>query len=725
MHPNSSVQVITLSDDSSSESDTNKSHKTPAPRTKCAQEPKHIATNIHGLLETPELPSPTMLLLDARARNPENTSPTRSGSITSKHSSSDRGCRGTSAQMTRQAALELPSSPPLDSIGFTLPGSIHQSDCSDDDCQILDGIISATEANPRFDSTPPYISSLESGSRVFNSTTRMPIRSVDFSDTVATEILSSSSDGNNSDTESVASTTSLLARSAQAIAKSQGTQTISPMSDPPTLDPQNAPIRRSFSLDSPVSIPTSDNANAQNHRPQPSRISRLLSSSLLDSSSSTFDLATSSLLAKPNPTAAKKQLETERKKAERVAAKEQREWDRRFARELSQANRKTTDLREVARDMTVVVGAKVIDTVDGPRRPGVQRANSTANDEASAPCLLSQKSSTVDNTTTIAGGGDEKAEHVLFDRLIEDGIKYKVESMDNCAIRWEMLVRRKWDPLMNLYVPLQSPTTVKVKTAAMIILTSAKFLEMVAHKRVKSLAEIWRASLAVKRVFVVVLGLQKELRKSSTVGTREFDRQMRVLLRDGHIPANSGTQNNNPSGVCAEDTVDQVLLELQVSCSWITWFTQCADTRALAQLIWRTTVDMALHETRAKDVCDLDDCVEQPAAMCFITRDMASSLHATLVKSGASLSDSWVRALTQIPKVTLLVAQSIAAAYPTPQRLFDAWAAKSLKTEREQLLSAIVVSSAASVGRRLGSVMSARIYQVFNEPDPSKPFADL
>ncbi|KAJ2495632.1 hypothetical protein IWW47_003993, partial [Coemansia sp. RSA 2052] len=95
-----------------------------------------------------------------------------------------------------------------------------------------------------------------------------------------------------------------------------------------------------------------------------------------------------------------------------------------------------------------------------------------------------------------------------------------------------MLVRRKWDSRTNLYVPIACPQVCKVKRAAMVVLSSDRFVELLAKNRVETLLEIWRGALATKRLFVAVVGLQKYLRRAAAVETREFDRQMRSHFKD-------------------------------------------------------------------------------------------------------------------------------------------------------------------------------------------------
>ncbi|KAJ2833086.1 hypothetical protein GGI24_000980 [Coemansia furcata] len=183
----------------------------------------------------------------------------------------------------------------------------------------------------------------------------------------------------------------------------------------------------------------------------------------------------------------------------------------------------------------------------------------------------------------------------------------------------------------------------------------------------------------------------------------------------------------------SEDDVEEAVLRLQMTRPWVTWFTQCSDARELGRLLWQTTMDLALTEFNGDRDTFIDDDElfgEQPISSQtddsgFITKDVASALNVAVIRTGTDLADSWIRALTQIPKVTQPVAQSIAAQYPTPKRLFEAWQRMASEAECEQLLAQLSVASATTAGRRLGSAMSTRIYRVFNEPDPGRPFAEL
>ncbi|KAJ2401901.1 hypothetical protein GGI23_001083 [Coemansia sp. RSA 2559] len=412
-----------------------------------------------------------------------------------------------------------------------------------------------------------------------------------------------------------------------------------------------------------------------------------------------------------------------RERARRI--QEQKERERQFARDLSAANKKKLEAKDIASDVTVVVDPRLLELLEDGKKGGGMQQRSVSATAPATPRALARRS----NTSTVEDREENEEEtagptDALFAQLRAEGIQCRVEVQDTaCAVRWEMRSRRKWDPAIRMYVPLTSHSLKRTKHAAMVVLGSARFLDLVATRRVQRLAEIWRAALAVNRVFVVVLGLQSALRRTASVGTREFDRQMRQLLKDGTIPGTPASGRPPREDACTEESVELAILELQLACPWITWFTQCVDAKALGRLLHRTTVDLALHELTHKEDGAGAGGGYEPGVGCFITDDVAAALQVAAIKTGASLKESWALALAQIPKVTLPMAQAIAAKYPTPQRLFAAWAA--MHPASATLLSDIVVPSASSGGRRLGSAMSARIYRVLNEPDPARPFAEL
>ncbi|KAJ2731522.1 hypothetical protein IW152_004495 [Coemansia sp. BCRC 34962] len=360
----------------------------------------------------------------------------------------------------------------------------------------------------------------------------------------------------------------------------------------------------------------------------------------------------------------------------------------------------------------------------------------------SSPKLTAAPSQPAPGEETQPLESSSSEDHPMFERLREEEIKYRLgQTNATCGIAWEMLVRRKWDSRTNLYVPVACAKTCKVKSVAMVVLLSDRFVELLANNRVETLLEIWRGSLATKRLFVVVVGLQKYLRRAAAVETREFARQLRTHIKDGVATALATSskgktrkkplQQPEPQKQLSEEAVEEAVLRLQMTRPWATWFTQCSDTRELGRLLWQTTMDLALAEYNGDRDAVTDDgetvelAASQPDGTEFITKDVASALNVAVIRTGTDLADSWIHALTQIPKVTLPVAQSIAAQYPTPKRLFEAWQRMASEAECEQLLAQLSVASATAAGRRLGSAMSTRVYRVFNEPDPGRPFAEL
>ncbi|KAJ1950939.1 hypothetical protein FBU59_000438, partial [Linderina macrospora] len=193
-------------------------------------------------------------------------------------------------------------------------------------------------------------------------------------------------------------------------------------------------------------------------------------------------------------------------------------------------------------------------------------------------------------------------------------------------------------------------------------------------------------------------------------------------------------QTAAPQTTVSEDDVDEAVLQIQATNPQVTWFLQCKDASAFSRLLCQTSLDMALSVFRSKGQdewmsADSSDPVaastfftsSQPSvSSSFITSEVRSALRAAVIRTGADLTDSWIRALVTIPKVTQAVAQCIVAQYPTPRCLFDAWGQRSTVAERAQMLANLTVSG----GRKLGITMSTRIFHMFTESNPSKPYAE-
>ncbi|KAJ2798860.1 hypothetical protein H4R20_004663 [Coemansia guatemalensis] len=708
--------------------------------------------------DTPDLPSPSGLL---GARSSVSQSPTR--------------------MISRQAALDLPSSPPLmdgsevDAFGYGSEDDARSSsqaplqynagagytsvlELSDDDCQILDDIINAQDSHSAEDLSQFLDSSTIEPPRVFGgrSTLGHAPAMADFSDAVATDILGSSSSSDENEKEDAAEDTSsddvYSSRAKELLARAAMLTRPLRLPDRDTTV-RRLPNRRVHSADNEAfSVSTLDTS------PLPSALNRASkratepgdSSDILHSSSSSVHIpwraeselavvSCSQAVTQKERQRSERARETERKRHERAMARERRAKEKEFAKGVSLANRKKVDAREIARDMTLLVDPGVLQFLPKPKK-----AASSANADVTGP----DATSTGGEDGIRSNAAAAEADHAVFAKLKEEGIAHRISDGDGsstaCGVRWEMRMRRKWDGGLGLYVPLDPPHTVSVRRAAMVVLPGARLIELVGEDRLERRLELWRASLDVERLFVVVIGLQRLLRESAMAETREFARQMRSYIRDADAEPGSDTPGasrrrgrntgQNAAAGVSEEAVEEAILRLQVTCPWITWFTRCSsDARALGQLLWQTTVDLALAEFHGGNSAESSDPLLLAGTAAsntdtpreFITGEVAASLHATVVRSGADLADSWQRALTQIPKVTQPVAQSIASRYPTPRSLFSAWQQQTSQHQREQLLADISVASAVAGGRRLGSVMSTRIYRLFNESDPTRPYAEL
>ncbi|KAJ2133103.1 hypothetical protein IW136_004995 [Coemansia sp. RSA 678] len=494
---------------------------------------------------------------------------------------------------------------------------------------------------------------------------------VEFSDAVATEILGSESedsdDGRINDLLARASALTKSLRGAkEALIESGPIKNVNGLRKHAALGPG----RRAYSATEPVSVSTLDTSLP------PSEVHDRRG--LLDSSSSVHIPWSDGV---PETVSCSQAVTRKEKRTgkDRALLQERKKQEREFARGVSLANRKKIDASELARNVTIVVD------------PGVLH-------------LLKAK--------------DVDSSHAVFGKCTESEMQVRIEeSAIAGSVWWEVCVRRVWDAQLGLFVPTE-PTTQRVRRAAMVVVGGTGFTHLVASGRLIERLEIWRAALKASRLFVCVLGLQKLARRAADEETREFARQMRSALTNSDVP------QRTPRASTPAVDVEAAVLKLQVTCPYVSWITQCADSAAaLSHVLWQTSGDVALAEHTSGGAASSGG--TEPIEKGFVTSDVASSLRVASVRTGTDLPDSWVRALTQIPKVAPPVAQSIACNYPTPHALFSAWHSLPTQTERELLLAPIPVSSSLSNGRRLGPVMSTRIFRTFNEHDPRRPFADL
>ncbi|KAJ1962007.1 hypothetical protein GGI12_002917 [Dipsacomyces acuminosporus] len=639
--------------------------------------------------ETPDLlPSPSVVL---GSNNGRIHSPTLSIRAATNNSNDNGDSDDELARRRRrQAALDLPSSPP--------PLFIEDADDSYGDVGgYLDEIIRNTASMDSFKLDLPSSSRLSESSSIGNLNEKGV--ALNYSDAAATEILGDSSPVSSPSLPPSKGDEYLMADSRGL----KGTTLVS--------NSRYLKGKKSFTWQNEVlEIPSL----SSDISPATSRLARRY----LDSHSSSIsnvhissetDNASDSI----SQFAPQAVTRTQQKRAE----KERKKSEKEYMKNLSKVNRKKLDKEELAKDITILINEGLLSSMAGTTTTAGRK-----NQTNSGAGGLTRSVSLPTNTSDITEDDHhQEEEHPLLSKLQEGGIGYKITntggSSSNSSIRWQMAMRRKWDGLMGLFIPLERPQSVLVRDVAMVVWDSAKFVSLISRDKVQDTLELERGILAVKRLFVVIVGLTKYLRHVETAESREFAKQLRKHLKGNSNSAaadlaHQPRKETSGSGGIGEDAVEQAIVDLQVTCPWATWFTQCQDAGSLGKLLSQTSIDLALSVSNGFSTSSPSD---------NDTNDVAAALHAAVVKSGTDLTDSWIRALSQIPKITPNVAQHIVSEYPTPKCLFDSWNRLSTTSEKEQMLAQLVVSS----GRKLGTVMSTRIYRLFNETDPARPFAEL
>ena len=83
------------------------------------------------------------------------------------------------------------------------------------------------------------------------------------------------------------------------------------------------------------------------------------------------------------------------------------------------------------------------------------------------------------------------------------------------------------------------------------------------------------------------------------------------------------------------------------------------------------------------------------------------------VKSGKDARDCWIKTLCQIPRVTSHLAEVVVTRYPSFCALMEAYSCCSSAREGEELLAELRLEDGSGGNRRLGPIISARIYNHF------------
>ncbi|KAJ1893050.1 hypothetical protein LPJ66_005986, partial [Kickxella alabastrina] len=549
---------------------------------------------------TPDLPSPSTLLGAPRRLSSRRPS---SQHVLSPHILSQPPTRRESPNIgniifTREEALELPSSPPLaaaddeiDSMDrWRLPNGFNSSpplprfsddfadNFDDNDCQILDDFIDAQAhvdgAALSETSRMPHVPRLNMATSILG----RPLIPSNYSDSsVATDILSSSENEENQVLHGQ--------RRFSRRAMSMDDEVYSIATDL-SLPPSNARAHRLIHSDGPDYINSADNNYSSSSSLNiPWLVGGPPQTRITQSMSLTTDIGRQS--SRVEKEAGRCAL-AEKRIAERAEKRQRKEREREFQRGLSSANKKKVDFKDLARDMTLVADPGLLQLLGEPKRT------------ASATTAIDGEG-TSEHAAAASLEVSAGASHPVFGHLLEEGIAWRVEPAATAsAVHWEMRVRRKWESSLKLYVPLAHPRVVKVRSAAMVVIGSKRFVEMVAADRIAHRLGIWRAALAVKRLYVVVVGLQKHLHKTANAETREFARQMRQHLKDGGggggssqpLPRQQQQQADSASaamGSLTQSDIEEAMLRLHMTCPWTSWFTQCSDTKGLSKLLWQAT----------------------------------------------------------------------------------------------------------------------------------------
>lgn len=197
-----------------------------------------------------------------------------------------------------------------------------------------------------------------------------------------------------------------------------------------------------------------------------------------------------------------------------------------------------------------------------------------------------------------------------------------------------------------------------------------------------------------RRLWILVEGLAAHLNELD----REVHLQNRARVEAGLRAAAGGGRGRSTSAAPDREALERALVWLQVEAKCQVWRSE--SVQESAELLARLTLAVARRRQRPEARFE-GFCAE---AVCKGGRDV------------------WQAQLRQVPGLGEDAARAIARAYPTPRHLLDQYSpASALTPEQKRRLLAdlpILRADGSFAKRRIGPVLSERIYRLFTEQDP-------
>ncbi|KAJ1679140.1 hypothetical protein EV182_002652 [Spiromyces aspiralis] len=432
---------------------------------------------------------------------------------------------------------------------------------------------------------------------------------------------------------------------------------------------------------------------------------------------------------------------------------------------LRKANMSTVDKEALAKDMTVLLDYQLF-AVSNNRNNGRPRVNGSGRDHGIATGGQEAEGSEPD-----IGLGDY-ASHPLLANLVENGVPFLVKQQRQArSVTWLRKIRKEWDDGTEMYVPLDEPRVEPVPDVLVIVPANEFVTAAIRSETLTFLREILDRVGCEGKLFLIIEGMCSYMKKQRNKESRQFavmvrerleqesqqqqqrsqpSRSRRALSEDtavqysddeefdgsqasstaatretgrrrkGRKAASVGANSVEAAApaILTEDQLQDALVEMQIEYPNVHVLSMSGSPKEIARLLHQTTVDLAVAPLTKHRQSRLSD-------------RLMMSMEAAKLRSGTDARDTWAKMLTQIPRVTPLVAKAIVNTYPTLRSLLDAWRrcigsdSTGARGEVEgwdratRILADIVVDrgQGAHLNKPVGEVLSRRIFMVFTERD--------
>lgn len=200
------------------------------------------------------------------------------------------------------------------------------------------------------------------------------------------------------------------------------------------------------------------------------------------------------------------------------------------------------------------------------------------------------------------------------------------------------------------------------------------------------------------KITCVTLGLEDYFREKAEDRKKRKDSQVPKSVKDGQTLKNVSRKD-------IEEAIIEVQLQADVNFKLLDKLSQFVD---LLSMYTKAIAEAPLKRERH----------QQQGFSWYADAD--SSCPVRIAKDGTGLINLWQQQICQFQNVGKEVAQAIAAEYPSPMRLMEAYRKCTTQQQAEKLLQDIVVRRGfgpLSTTRRIGPELSYKIYLFFTSGD--------